>query len=87
MRYSRLRPRSLSVGAAPAAAATKPPPPAGAIGNVDFVRNLPDMKGATAINFIRYGLRDVMFATGTFGLRSFDITNPRHPKLLDGDRQ
>jgi hypothetical protein len=69
--------------AAPAAAASKPPPPAGAIGNVEFVRNLPGMKWATAINFIRYRHRDVMYVAGRFGLRSFDVTNPRHPRFLD----
>ena len=44
--------------AAPASAKhkpdTPPDPPAGAIGNVDFVGNLPDMKWATAINFLEY---------------------------------
>ena len=32
-----------------------PTPPPGAIGNVDFVANLPEMKWATAINFLQYG--------------------------------
>jgi hypothetical protein len=71
----------LACAAAPAAA--KPGPPAGDIGNVDFVRNLPGMKWATAINFIQYGKQDVMFVTGRFGLRSFDVTNPSNPKPLD----
>ena len=42
------------------------------------------MKWATAINFIQYGERDVMFATGRFGLRSFDVTDPENPVALDG---
>ena len=70
----------LACAAAPAAAAD---PPAGAIGNVEFVDNLPEMKWATAINFIQYGKRDVMYVTGRFGLRSFDITDPEHPQFLD----
>ena len=41
----------LAFTAVPAAAAD---PPAGAIGNVEFVKNLPGMKWATAINFIQY---------------------------------
>jgi hypothetical protein len=69
----------LACGAAPAAAAD---PPAGAIGNVEFVKNLPGMKWATAINFIQYGERDVMFATGRFGLRSYDVTDPENPQFL-----
>ena len=71
----------LACAAAPAAAKSKPPQ--GAIGNVDFVGNLPGMKWATAINFIKYGKQDVMFVTGRFGLRSFDVSNPSHPKPLD----
>jgi hypothetical protein len=70
----------LACAAAPAAAAD---PPAGAIGNVEFVDNLPEMKWATAINFIQYGKRDVMYVTGRFGLRSFDISDPEHPQFLD----
>ncbi len=41
---------------------------------------------AIAINFISYGKperQDVMFIAGRFGLKSFDITNPLQPKLLD----
>ena len=70
----------LACSAAPAAAAE---PPAGAIGNVEFVKNLPEMKWATAINFIQYGEQDVMFATGRFGLRSYDISDPENPVFLD----
>jgi hypothetical protein len=70
----------LACSAAPAAAAD---PPAGAIGNVEFVKNLPGMKWATAINFIQYEGRDVMFATGRFGLRSYDISDPADPVFLD----
>jgi hypothetical protein len=39
-----------------------------------------------AVNFISYGnpeRQDVMFVSGRFGLKSFDITNPLQPKLLD----
>ena len=70
----------LACSAAPAAAAE---PPAGAIGNVEFVKNLPEMKWATAINFIQYGEQDVMFATGRFGLRSYDVSDPENPVFLD----
>jgi hypothetical protein len=73
----------LACAAAPAAAKPKGDPPPGAIGNVDFVGNLPEMKWATAINFLQYGKRDVMLVTGRFGLRSYDITKPDKPKFLD----
>jgi hypothetical protein len=75
----------LACAAAPAAAEPKlkPRPPQGAIGNVDFVANLPEMRWATAINFLQYRGRDVMLATGRFGLRSYDISDPRTPRFLD----
>jgi hypothetical protein len=41
---------------------------------------------AIAVNFISYGKperQDVMFVSGRFGLKSFDVTNPLQPKLLD----
>ncbi len=41
---------------------------------------------AISINFISYGnpeRQDVMFVSGRFGLKSFDITNPTQPRLLD----
>src|SRR5215216_7706883 len=66
----------LACAATPAAAAE---PPAGAIGNVEFVNNLPEMRWATAINFIQYGDKDVMFVTGRLGLRSYDISDPENP--------
>ena len=73
----------LAFAAAPAGAEPKPQPPQGAIGNVGFVANLPELKRATAINFLQYRKRDVMLATGRFGLRSYDISNPRKPRFLD----
>jgi hypothetical protein len=74
---------ALACTAAPAAAKHKPDPPAGAIGNVEFVNNLPEMKWATAINFLEYRHRDVMVVTGRFGLKSFDLSDPARPRLLD----
>ena len=77
----------IACAAAPAAAGHKPKPgptpPPGAIGNVDFVANLPEMKWATAINFLQYGRHHVMLVTGRFGLRSYDITRPDKPRFLD----
>jgi hypothetical protein len=70
----------LACSAVPAAAAE---PPAGAIGNVEFVGNVPEMKWATAINFLQYGKKDVMVVAGRLGLRSYDVTNPELPMLLD----
>ncbi len=67
-------------------AATGPAAPAGALENVEFLGNLPEAVGATAINFLQYeqlGL-DVMFVVGRFGLRAYDITDdPAAPRFLD----
>lgn len=57
--------------------------PTGAFENVEFIGQLPEAVGATAINFIKYGSKDVMFVTGRFGLKSYDVTNPEQPFLLD----
>ncbi|HEV2778056.1 MAG TPA: hypothetical protein VGX25_01520 [Actinophytocola sp.] len=62
--------------AAPAAATS-------AVRGVQHLANLPDAAGAIAINFIRYGHRDVMFVMGQFGVKSYDITrDPTRPRFL-----
>jgi hypothetical protein len=66
---------ALLVFAAPAAGASK---------NVKLVDNLPEGKYATAINFLQYKhKRDVMLVTGRFGLKSYSLRDPAHPRLLD----
>jgi hypothetical protein len=58
--------------------------PTGAFENVEFIGQLPEAVGATAINFIDYGAQQkVMFVTGRFGLKSYDVTDPENPKALD----
>ncbi|ALG08991.1 LVIVD repeat-containing protein [Kibdelosporangium phytohabitans] len=53
-----------------------------AVKNVDLVANVPDAAGATSVRFLKYGHKDVLFVSGTFGLKSYDVDNPRKPKLL-----
>jgi hypothetical protein len=61
--------------AAPASAASK---------NVKLMDNLPEAKYATAINFMQYANGpDVMLVTGRFGLKSYSLSDPAHPRLLD----
>lgn len=69
--------------ATPATPATAATPPAGDLANVEYVNNLPEAKEATAINFLRYGRREIMVVTGRFGLQSYDLANPAAPRLLD----
>lgn len=58
--------------------------PAGDYQGVEFVGNLPAAAGATAINFLDYGhKRRAMFVTGSFGLKSYDVTDPERPRPLD----
>jgi hypothetical protein len=66
---------ALLVFAAPASAASK---------NVKLLDNLQDAKYATAINFLQYKHgSDVMLVTGRFGLQSYSLRDPKHPRLLD----
>ncbi len=62
-------------------------PASGASKNVELLHNLPEVKDATAINFMSYGhganKRDVMLVTGRFGLKSYSLQDPAHPALLD----
>lgn len=58
--------------------------PTGAFENVEFLGQLPEAVGATAINFIDYASKQrVMFVTGRFGLKSYDISDPENPVALD----
>jgi hypothetical protein len=62
-------------------------PASGASKNVERLDTLPEVKDATAINFMSYGhganKRDVMLVTGRFGLKSYSLQNPADPQLLD----
>ncbi len=56
---------------------------AAAARNVELRKAIPDTAGAVSINFVQYRHRDVMFVSGTFGLKSYDVTRQDDPKLLD----
>ena len=52
--------------------------------NVQHLDTLPEAKNATAINFMEYSDRpDVMLVTGRFGLKSYSLSDPANPVLLD----
>jgi hypothetical protein len=78
---------ALGIAIACAAPAQAAEPPAGAIKNMEFITNLPEGRQATAINFLTYGhgrkALPVMAITGRFGLKTYDMTNPERPRLLD----
>ena len=75
---------ALLASAAPAANAQQP---AGAQENLELLKTFPEAKYATAINFLSYGKgkkkRDVMIATGRFGLITYDLKRPESPRRLD----
>jgi hypothetical protein len=78
-------------GVASAAPAGGAPVQPGVSANVELVGNVGDLpldhpetlRNATAINFLRYGRRDVMLVVGRFGLRAYDLAEPTRPRLLD----
>jgi hypothetical protein len=60
---------------APASAA---PPPGDISKNVEFVANIPEMKAAISLAFIK----DTMFVSTMHGIYSYDVSDPAAPELL-----
>jgi hypothetical protein len=50
--------------------------------NVRHAGTIPDTAGAISLGFLNYGKRDVMYVSGEFGLKTFDVTVPDSPKPL-----
>ncbi|MFL6051551.1 MAG: LVIVD repeat-containing protein [Actinoallomurus sp.] len=59
-----------------------PEPPSTAIKGVRVAASLPDAKGAISLGFLTYGHRKVMYVSGTFGLKTYDVTDPAAPQAL-----
>ncbi len=51
--------------------------------NVELRAAIPETQGAVSINFMQYRHRDVMFLSGTFGLKTYDVTDADRPVPLD----
>src|SRR4051794_28533821 len=79
--------KSWLFGAVGAAALAFAPPASAVSKNVELVKQLPEAKYATAINFLEYdrpgGKLDVMLVTGRFGLKSYSLADPANPRFLD----
>lgn len=73
--------------AAPGAATAQLPDPPGDVAGVSLLETVPDTAQVTSLNFMTYGQgRDrleVMIANGRFGLKTYDLTDPTDPVLLD----
>ncbi|HVF06141.1 MAG TPA: hypothetical protein VNA20_14965 [Frankiaceae bacterium] len=73
--------RALAVAGAvlvPVSPSVAAPPPGAISANVEYVTNLPELKTAISLNFIG----DTMFVSTQTGLFSYDVKDPRAPKLL-----
>jgi hypothetical protein len=69
---------------APAAASAADPPPGAAISDsLDYVTRVAGAKGITEGKFDRVRGRDVLVVTGRFGFKTYDVSDPDDPQLLD----
>jgi hypothetical protein len=70
--------------AAPASALAADPPPGAAMSdNLDYVTRVPNTERVVEGKFDQVDGKDVLVLTGRFGFKTFDVTNPNHPKPLD----
>jgi len=68
----------------PAAAAAAPPPEGAAIsGNLEYVTRMADAAGITEGKFDRVRGDDILVVTGRFGFKTYDVSDPEEPELLD----
>ena len=83
----RLRIAAVALGAAlaaPAAAQAADPPPGAAISsNLEYITRSPEARGITEGKFDKVKGKDILVVTGRFGFKTYDVTDPAKPKLLD----
>jgi len=73
-----------AVLAAPAAAqAAEAPPGAKISSNLEYLNRIPEAAGITEGKFDRVRGKDVMVITGRFGFKTYDVSDPAEPELLD----
>jgi hypothetical protein len=65
-----------------AAGAAQAPPGAVLSDNLEYVTRVPGTGTIISANFDRVGGRDVMLASGAWGIKSFDLSDPRNPREL-----
>ena len=77
--HPRLAPLALAAAVlAPGTPSSAEPPPGAISANVEYVTTLPEMRTAISVNFIG----STMFVSTQTGLFSYDVANPRAPRLL-----
>jgi hypothetical protein len=65
------------------ASAADPPPGAAMSSNLDYVKRLPTTAGIVEGKFDEVRNKDVLVITGRFGFKTFDVSDPTDPQLLD----
>ena len=70
--------------AGPAAAQAAAPPPGAAISdNLEYVTRVAGANGIVEGKFDRVKGKDVLVVTGRFGFKTYDVSDPEDPQLLD----
>jgi hypothetical protein len=69
--------------AANTASAANPPPGAVMSDSLEYVQRVPDSAGIVEGKFDTVGDRDVLVTTGTYGFRTYDVSDAESPQLLD----
>jgi hypothetical protein len=73
-----------ALACAPAQALGADPPPGAAISdNLEYVKRVADANGIVEGKFDRVKGRDVLVVTGRFGFKTYDVSDPKDPELLD----
>ena len=71
-----------TVGGGAAAFGAQPPPGAQISDSLEYVGRVPDSGQIIEGKFDRVGGRDLLLTTGRYGFRSYDVRDPRRPKLI-----
>jgi hypothetical protein len=73
-----------AVLALPAGASAAPPPEGAAISpNLEYLTRSPEARGITEGKFDKVNGKEVLVITGRFGFKTYDVSEPAEPKLLD----
>jgi len=67
----------------PAGATAAPPPGAAISDNLEYITRVPGAAGITEGKFDRVRGRKVLVVTGRFGFKTYDVSDPEDPELLD----
>jgi hypothetical protein len=71
------------LGAPAAAQAADPPPGAAMSDNLDYVTRVAGANGIVEGKFDRVRGKDVLVVTGRFGFKTYDVSDPEDPQLMD----